>query len=123
MSSFEIQITAGRKADFAGVLQDANGVAISIAAGSKVYCKVYRGAGATPDLDINGVALAGGSVTTFTAGTGNYTVSFGAADTAALVPGAYDCEVSLVDSGDTNAIKHAQFGIVQIIGQPLGGTS
>ena len=126
-ASFEISIVAGRKAAFSGTLEDANAAAIAITAGSKVYCKLYRGAGATPDLDIRDIALSGGSVTTFTAGSGagvgGYTVTFEAADTTALTPGAYDCEIDLVDAGDSSKIKHAQFGVIHVIGQPLGGTT
>ena len=97
MSSFEVRIETGRKASFSGTLLDATGAAISITAGSKIYCKIYRGIGATPDLDINSIALSGGSITSFTAGTGNYTVTIFAADSANLIPGAYCVDIDLVD--------------------------
>ena len=123
MSSFEVRIETGRKASFSGTLLDATGAAISITAGSKIYCKIYRGIGATPDLDISSSALSGGSITSFTAGTGNYTVTIFAADSANLIPGAYCVDIDLVDAGDSGAIKHAQFGVMHVIGQPLGGTT
>ena len=124
---FEINIIAGRDQDFSGTLEDANGAAIAITASSDVLFKAYRGPGATPDLDINGTALAGGSVTSFTAGSGTgigtWTVKFFAADTASLTPGTYDVELELVDAGDGNRVKPADRGVLHILGQPLGKTT
>lgn len=124
---FEINLVAGRDTDFTGTLEDANGNAIAITAGSDVLFKVYSGGGATPILDLSKVALAGGSVTSFTAGSGagkgGYTAKFFAADTSGLTPGTYDVEVDLVDAGDSNRIKNAANGVMNIIGQPLGNTT
>lgn len=125
---FVIEITAGLDDDFGGTLEDANGAAIAITAASDVLFKAYRGAGATPDLDINGTALAGGSVTTFNTATsgankGAWTVSFHGADTSALVPGAYDVKVELVDAGDSNRLKAVDFGVLYVLGGTAGKTT
>lgn len=122
---FEVKIIAGRDDDFSGTLEDSTGAAIAITAGSDVLFKAFRGAGATPDLDLNGTQTANGSVTGFTAGSGagigTYTVKFNKGDTSALTPGAYQAEVLLVDAGDSSRVKHADYGVLHIIGQPLGG--
>lgn len=118
-------ITAGLDDDGAGVLEDANGNAIAITAGSDVLFKVMRGPGATPDLDISGTALSGGSVTTFNTATsgankGAWTVSFHAADTASLLPGAYDIKIGLVDAGDSNRLKWVDDGVLYVEGAVAG---
>lgn len=115
-----IEITAGLDEDFAGTLLDASGVAISITAGSDIIFKVFRGNPATPDLDVNGTPLTGGTKTAFTAGTGNWTISFYGADTATLVPGAYDIKVILVDAGDSNREKKVDNGVLYVIGAVAG---
>lgn len=122
-----IEITAGLDEDFSGVLEDANGNAINITAGSDVLFKAYRGNGATPDLDVNGTQLAGGTKTTFTAGVGppqgGWTISFHGADTASLVPGAYDIKVILVDAGDSNREKKVDNGVLYVLGPVAGKTT
>lgn len=121
--SFEIFITAGRQADFSGTLKDAAGTAISITAGSKVRFKIFRRGGTTPVLDIGPTATANGSITTFTAGSGagagGYTVKIAKDDSTSL-GGPYDVELSLIDAGDSNVIKHAEFGVLQVAESPLG---
>lgn len=125
--SFSDIMTAGLDKDFSGTLLDASGNAISITAGSDVLCKIYRGAGATPDLDLNGTQLAGGSKTAFTAGAGppqgGWTVTLMGSDTAALVPGAYDVKVELVDAGDSNRLKDVDFGTMYVLGGTAGKTT
>ena len=120
-------MTAGLDKDFTGTLYDANSAAIAITSGSDVLCKIYRGAGATPDLDLNGTALAGGSITSFTAGSGagigTWNVKLYGADTASLVPGAYDVKVELVDAGDSNRLKDVDFGVMYVYGPTAGKTT
>lgn len=125
--SVTFKITAGLTSSFSGTLEDANGAAIAIPAGSDVIAKIFRGNGATPDLDINGTALSGGSVTTFTAGSGTgkggYTVTICGPDTASMVPGAYDVKIILVDAGDSNREKDVDFGVCYVLGPVAGKTT
>lgn len=124
---FSDSMTAGLDKDFSGTLLDANGNAIAITAGSDVLCKIYRGAGATPDLDLSGVPLTGGSATSFTAGSGagkgTWNVTLHGADTASMVPGAYDIKVELVDAGDSNRLKDVDFGVMYVYGGTAGKTT
>lgn len=117
-------ITAGLERQFSGTLLDANGNAIPITGGSDVLCKIYRGDGATPDLDLNGTALAGGSVTSFTAGSGagegSWTVTIMGADSAGLNPGTYQVKVEMVDAGDGSHLKDVDFGICYVYGPTAG---
>lgn len=121
--AFEFRIIAGEDQDEAGTLLDANGAAITITAGSDVLLKIARGAGATPDLDINGTQLTGGTFTSFTPATNNWKVKFFGADTAALVPGTYDAYLLLVDAGDNNRLKSVDQGVLHVSGQPVGKTT
>jgi hypothetical protein len=118
-----IELTVGLDKDFTGTLLDANGNAISITAGSDIIFKVYRGSPATPDLDVSGTALAHGTVTSFTANTGNWAIKFFGLDTAALVTGAYDIKVILVDAGDGNREKDVDFGVLYVLGGVAGKTT
>lgn len=121
MSSFSETLVAGRTKNFTGTLVDANGDEIAITAGSNVRFKMFRRAGTTPVLDLDGNATANGSVVTFTALSGNYAVRIDQADSADITPGPYSVEVSLVDHGDSDKIKHAQFGVITVLGAPAGG--
>lgn len=112
------EIHLGRKDSFAGQLYDANDVAIVVTAGSVLQFKLHRGVGATPVLDLSDTPTSAGSVTTV-AEDGSYTVTFAADDTVELTPGCYDAEILLVDAGDSDALKHAERGIMNLIGQPL----
>lgn len=122
-----VEITAGLDDDFSGLLEDANGNAIAITAGSDVLFKAYRGGNATPDLDLNGTPLAGGSKTTFTpgsgAGIGTWNVTIHGSDTSALIPGAYDIKVELVDAGDSNRLKSVDFGVLYVLAGTAGKTT
>ena len=123
----QLKITPGLTSSFSGTLEDANGAAIAITAGSDVLFKIYRGAGATPDLDLNGTALAGGSVTGFTAGSGagigTYTVTICGPDTTTMTPGVYDVKIELVDAGDSNRLKDVDEGICYVFGGTAGKTT
>lgn len=120
-------LTAGLDDDFSGVLEDANGAAISITAGSDVIVKVFRGNLATPDLDISGTQLTGGTKTTFTVGAGppqgGWNLTIHGADTATMVPGAYDVKVGLVDAGDSNRFKWVCDGVCYVEGAVAGKTT
>ncbi len=111
-----ITITAGLDGDFSGVLEDANGDAISITAGSNVIFKAFRGGGETPDLDVDGTGLPGGTITTFTVGAGppqgGWNLAVFGADTDTMVPGAYDIKIILVDAGDSNREKWVDDGVL-----------
>jgi len=107
-----------RNSYYAGVLEDANGDAITITAGSVITVKFYRGEGATPDLTVNGTPLSGGSVTAFTPGTGNWTLFLASGDTANLTALTYEAEVDLTDAGDSNRVKLADRFVFNILGQP-----
>lgn len=124
---FNDSMTAGLDKDFSGTLLDNNGAPIAITAGSDVLCKIYRGAGSTPDLDLNGTQLANGSKTTFVAGSGTgigtWTVTLHGGDTAALVPGVYDVKVELLDAGDSNRLKDVDFGTMYVLGPTAGKTT
>lgn len=123
----QLKITAGLTSSFSGTLEDANGIAIAITAGSDVIFKLYRGAGATPDLDLNGTALSGGSVTGFTAGSGagigTYTVTICGPDTASMTPGVYDVKIELVDAGDSSRLKDVDQGVCYVLGPTAGKTT
>ena len=77
----------------------------------------------TPDLEIDSIAaLSGGSIVTFTPNTNDVVLLIGQADIRNLQPGAYDCQILVVDQDDhlgagasmENAIKHVEAGIVFI---------
>lgn len=125
--SVELSITAGLTRSFTGTLEDSTGAAIAITVGSDVLFKLYRGDGATPDLDLNGTALAGGSVTGFTAGSGagigTYTVTIVGTDTTTLNPGVYQVKIELVDAGDGNRLKDVDFGVCYVNGPTAGKTT
>jgi hypothetical protein len=122
--SISLSITAGQTRGFSGTIEDANGTAVAITAGSDVLFKLYRGDGATPDLDLNGTALTGGSVTSFTAGSGAsagaYTVTICGPDTASLNPGVYQVKIELVDHGDSDRLKDVDFGVCNVFGSTAG---
>ena len=124
---FEINTTVGRDDDFQGLLEDATGVAISITPGSDILVKIYRGSPATPDLDISSTPLVGGSNTSFISGSGTgkgtYTLQLFAADMTGLTPGTYDVQVDLVDSGDSYRLKHADYGVLHLLGNPVGNVT
>lgn len=122
---FAFNIVAGKDQDFTGILEDANGNPITITAGSDVLLKLFRGDSATPDLDVNGTALTGGTVTSFNTASsgslqGSWTVKFFGADTSGLNPQTYDAEISLVDAGDSNRLKIVDRGVVSVLGGSAG---
>jgi hypothetical protein len=122
--SVELSITAGLTRSFTGTLEDASGNAIPITANSDVLFKLYRGDGATPDLDLSGTQLAGGSVTSFTPGSsGAYAVKICGSDTASLNPGVYQVKIALVDAGDGNLEKDVDFGVCFVNGPVAGKTT
>lgn len=80
--------------------------------------------GSTPLLDIDGTVNANGSLTTIVGTTAaTYTLRLGQADIAALDPGIYDAEYSIVDDSETapaDAIKFCERGVVTVLSS-LGG--
>ena len=115
--SFQITVARGRSVDYSGVLYESDeSTAVTPASGSKVRFKAGRRNGATPALDIDSVAAtANGSVMTLDVDTGAYTLKIDQNDTRDLVPGVYEAEIALVDVGDGNRIKTAEFGTLQIL--------
>jgi len=101
---------------------DENGLTLN--ADDKVRFKVWRRDQAVPILDIDSIgALAGGSVITVdqTASAAQVTLKVCQADIASIVPGTYSASVEVVDSGDSNLIKVAEFGTAAFF--PSGGGS
>ena len=121
MSSFSETLVAGRTRNFTGTLVDANGDEIAITAGSNVRFKMFRRVGTVPVLDLGGTATPNGSIVTFTSSSGDYAVRIDQGDSSGISPGPYSVEVSLVDHGDSDKIKHAQFGVITVLGAPAGG--
>ena len=124
--AFEDYITAGKDEDLQGIISNAGGSALTLTAGSDVLLKIGRGYPiTTPDLDLNGTALSGGSVTSFSTASsgptqGQYTVKLFGADTATLNPGTYDCDLLLVDAGDGNRVKFVDRGVIHVGGTTSG---
>lgn len=118
-----IHITAYQNRDTTESItfRDADGEAITLAAGDKVRIKVGR-SGKTPLLDVfGGVALGGGTNVT---NANPATLKLFASDIASenIKPGAYDIEAIVVDSADSNRPKHAESGVFMLIGSQGGNT-
>jgi len=110
MSGFLILQNKNRTKDHQVTITDANAAAIVLQADDAVRFKIGRGTG-TPSFDLDSKnATANGSTITFTAGKNVATVRIAQDDLTDLEPGAYDCEVAVVDNSETapaNAIKTA----------------
>ena len=122
--SFEEVAVRNRTFDYAGTLYESDGTTeISLAATDVIRVKVWRRNASTPDIEIDDSATGNGSVTTFTAGTGDYTLRIAQGDTSGLLPGVYGIEIAVVDDSETapaNAIKHVEQGLLHITEAPAG---
>ena len=107
-----------RTAAYEITITDADGVAVTFAAGDKVRVKIGRN-GETPLLDLSSAA-ASANGSTLTAA--NPTQLYLAQGDAAATAGVYDIEASIVDSSDSK-IKHAETGVFVLHDTPLGGVS
>lgn len=115
--SFEITVVRGRTRDFSGTLYESDETTpITPDTGSVVRFKAGRRNLATPVLEISSVAAnANGSVMTLDISTGAWTMKIAQGDTAELLPGPYEAEIALVDSGDDDLIKSAEQGVLNIL--------
>jgi hypothetical protein len=118
-----IHITAFQNRDTTEriTLRDADGVAITLAAGDKVRVKIGK-SGKTPLLDIfGGVDMNGGTTMT---NANPVTLKLYAADLLSdrIKPGVYDIEALVVDSADDERCKHAESGVFVLVGTQGGNT-
>ena len=127
-----ISLTAhhNRTSDYILDLFEANGTTvISIAATDVIRIKIGRCRGEVPDLDLDSVgATANGSIVGFTEDTNDVTLRLAQGDLNDMTPGTYCMEILIVDDSESapdDAIKHAQDGVLHLIGQMAGdiGTS
>ncbi|HTI50343.1 MAG TPA: hypothetical protein VL475_05310 [Planctomycetaceae bacterium] len=121
--SFELFFQKGRTSSEVVTLYEANGNGLTLYSGDKVRFKVYRRDAATPVLDIDSVgALSGGSLVTVDqiASAAQVTLKMCQGDTSGLTAGAYDAELTVVDSGDSNLIKTVETGLVHFLPSPGG---
>ena len=121
--SFEVFFYKNRTSSDVITLYQADDSGLTLNSGDKVRFKVYRRDQAIPALDIDSIeALSGGSLVTVNqiASAAQVTLKVCQADIASLPPGAYEAEISVVDSGDSNLVKVAEVGSVNIL-QSGGG--
>lgn len=127
-ASAELVAFRNRTGDWTIALYQSNGTTgVALDAADVVRVKIGRGNLATPDLDIDSVAAtASGSLCTVTQLTApaTFTLRLAQGDLSAL-QGTYDLEILVVDQSDTvtgatKAIKHAQQGVIHVIGQMAG---
>jgi hypothetical protein len=117
--SFELFLPKNRTSYHSITLYEADDNGLTLAAEDEVRLKVYRRDQATPILDIDSIgALSNGSIITIdqTASAAMATLKVVQGDIADAVLGAYDAELSVVDSADSNRIKVAEQGTVHILG-------
>jgi len=115
---FEVFVIRGRTSYDVITLYEADDNGLTLNSGDVVRFKAWRRNAATPDLDIDSAAaLSGGSVVQVnqTASAAVVTLLVAQGDTEGLGVGAYDAEVSVVDSGDSNRIKVAEQGILHVL--------
>lgn len=100
-------------------LRDADGVAITLLSADRIRIKVGR-AGKTPILDILGGTPMSGGTTINNANPA--TLKLYAADLGnqAIKPGVYEIEAMVIDTADSNRLKHAESGVFTLIGTQLG---
>lgn len=123
-ASFLISHYKSRTCDYTITLTESDGsTAVNVAAGDVVRVKIGR-VGSTPSLDIDSVgATASGSLVTVSVGSNICTLRIAQGDVANMTPGAYDCEVALVDDSETgpaDAIKSAESGVFFLHGTQGG---
>lgn len=112
MARFITHHHKNRTTDYTITLLQADGTAFNIAASDRCLVKIGRNS-ATPDLDLDSAAATdNGSSVTVTSGSNVVTLRIAEGDTTSLEPGAYDCEISVVDASETagQRTKHAQDG-------------
>lgn len=122
--SFAITTYVGRTTDYSGTVYESDGTtAVVGTSGSVARFKAWRRNAATPDLDLDSAgAASGGSILTFNALTGAYTLKIAGSDTDGLRPGVYDAELSVVDHGDSDRIKVAERGVLYLLESGGGDT-
>lgn len=95
-------------------LKDAAGDAVELNASDKVRVKIGR-AGEAPKLDItSGTDLGGGSSVT-AENPATLTLDEDDLGIDTIKPGIYDIEVGIIDSGDQNRYKPADFGVFVLL--------
>jgi hypothetical protein len=100
---------------------DGDGAEVVIAANDKVRVKIGR-AGSAPLIDmVSGTPLNPGGSTVTKANPAVLTLRRGDLTANIIKPGAYDIEAYIVDSGDSNHIKHAESGVFTLIDGQTGG--
>lgn len=117
-----IHITAYQSRDTTEriTLRDANGASITLLEADRIRLKIGR-AGKTPLLDmLGGTNLNDASLTNVNPTT--LKLSAASLAPAIIKPGVYDIEVSVIDTADSNRLKHAESGVFALIGTQLGGT-
>ncbi len=123
--SFFVRFNKNRTSDDTVTLFETDGTtSITLAATDVVRFKIYRRDQATPllDLDSDAASANGSSITVEELGPSTaavVTIRIAQADALLLDPGVYRGEVSIVDDSETapaNAIKHAEDGVVTVLG-------
>ncbi len=115
---FLIHAHIGRTCDFSFVVYEADGTTpIELKSTDKVILKIGTN-GQTPLIDLkSGVASDNGSSVAFSVGTGNCTLHLAQGDVSGLAAGAYDVEISVLDTASslpTNNVKYADFGVLSV---------
>ncbi len=120
---FAIYIDKNRTVSEDIVLYQEDGGGLTLNVSDRVRFKVYRRDAATPILDIDTIGtLTGGSIITVTqtASAAMATLKICQVDIASIDPGAYSCEIDVVDSGDSDLIKSAGRGVLVVFGSGGG---
>lgn len=127
--AFEVVFHCGRTESETITLYAADGsTAANVTSGSTVRVKIGRTNAAAPLLDLSSDApTTNGSSVTVSVGSNVVQLRLAQADTASLLPGAYQCEIDYVDNADANVgavkqIKLSQLGTCHLIGV-LGGST
>lgn len=121
--SFEVFFHKNRTSSDVITLYEADDNGLTLNSGDKIRFKVYRRDQSTPVLDIDSVAaLTGGSFITVDqiASAAQVTLKVCQSDISIIVPGAYDAELDVIDSGDSNLIKLAEQGVAHVLGTSGG---
>lgn len=126
-ATFEQLAYKTRTQDFSISLYEADGTTgVGLESGDRVRVKIGRGDAATPTLDlVSGTATANGSKVTVNSlvSPAAITLRLAQGDLALMRLGPYDVNVLVVDDSETapaDAIKHAQYGVLHVVGS-LGG--
>lgn len=93
-----------------------DGSAVTFASGDVMRVKIGR-AGHAPILDLDSAnATSNGS----SVSAANPTTLRLDQDDLDITPGVYDIEVAIVDDSDSDAIKHGELGVFNLLDVPLG---